>query len=206
MPAMILRPFCLALVLAATLAWPVHALPRCAEEADSAACVWGRVEAVEGGALTVRGLPVTLAGIHAPSRRDVCASRSTGRTFDCARPARKRMTELTAKGVTCDIVDVAGGALIGQCRVAEGDLALLLVQSGVVRGRDPIYEEANAAARTAHKGLWDPDVLAPRDWQAGRGKGRGRERDEEPPPSDAAAQPSTPPPAGETKGTAPKPN
>ncbi|MGE5548112.1 MAG: thermonuclease family protein [Solirubrobacterales bacterium] len=153
-----------------TVAAPAGAGPaRCAEDGDGGACVWGRAEAFDGGALQVRGLKVHLLGIAAPSRKDLCADKAKREEFDCARPARKRMGELVAKGVACDILDVGGDRLLGRCRVADGDLGRLLVASGVARAvKDGPYDPDQAAAVTAHRGLWHPDMVVPKEWEAVR--------------------------------------
>lgn len=142
---------------------------RCLDESEGGACVWGKVEGFDGGAIQVRGLHVALAGVSVPARRDLCASRASKEEFDCARPARRRMAELVAKGAACEIVDVASGQLWGRCRVAEGDLGRLLVQAGAARAaKDGPYEEAQKQAVLARKGLWAADMVLPRDWEAAR--------------------------------------
>lgn len=160
------------LLLAATLAPSAQAGPlRCPEDADGGACVWGRAEGFEAGAVQVRGLRVQLMGIATPSHRDLCANKTAKDEFDCARLARKRMAELVAKGVACDVMDVAGDTLYGRCRVAEGDLARLLVASGVARAaKDGPYEPDQAAALVARKGLWAAEIIPPKEWETARRK------------------------------------
>ena len=145
--------------------------PRCAEDGEGGACVWGKAEGFDAGGLQVRGLHIALAGITAPGRKDLCGAKSTKDEFDCARPARKRMGELLAKGVACEIVDVASGLLWGRCRVAEGDLGRLLVSNGLARAaKDGPYAEAQKQAVAAKRGLWAADMVLPRDWEAARRK------------------------------------
>lgn len=147
----------------------VQAAPlRCAEEDGGGACVWGRAEGFEADAVQVRGLRVQLMGITAPAHRDLCTNRTSKDEFACARPARKRMAELVAKGVACELFDVAGDTLYGRCKGADGgDLARALVASGVVRAaKDGPYEADQAAALAAHKGLWGLDILPPKDWES----------------------------------------
>ncbi len=144
---------------------------RCSEDPDGGACVWGKVEGFDGSSLQIRGLTIALAGIVAPSRKDICANRSTKEEFDCARPARKRMADLVTKGATCDIVDVDSDQLWGRCRTAEGDMARLLIQAGVARAsRDGLFEEHQKQAIQARKGLWAAEIILPRDWEAARRK------------------------------------
>lgn len=149
---------------------------RCSDDGDGGACVWGRAEGFEAGAVQVRGLRLHLVGITAPSPRDLCAAKGE---FSCDKPARKRMGELLAKGVACDILDVGGDTLYGRCRVAEGDLGRLMVQSGHVRaGRDGPYDADQAAAIRDKKGLWASEITLPRDWEAVRRRqDRGGDKD-----------------------------
>lgn len=169
-----------AIALALTLllvSLPALAGPlRCPEDAEGGACVWGRVEGYDAESLQVRGLHVALAGIAAPGRKDLCAAKSTKEEFDCARPARKRMGELTAKGVACEVVDVASGRLWGRCKVAEGDLGRLLVTAGLARAaKDGPYAEAQRQAVQAKRGLWAADMVLPRDWETARRKAEDEE-------------------------------
>lgn len=161
-------PLVLCLLTGPALAAPI----RCSDDGEGGACVWGKAEGYDGASVQVRGLTVHLAGIAVPNRRDLCQNRATKAGFDCARPARKRMGELLAKGVACDIFDVAGDKLWGRCTVAEGDLAQALVASGVARAaKDGPYDADQAAAMTAKKGLWAADLTIPRDWDVLRRKG-----------------------------------
>ena len=148
-----------------------QAAPRCADDGEGGACVWGRVEGFDGGSVQLRGLKVVLAGITAPSYRDFCGNRNSKEEFDCGRPARKRMADLVAKGVACEIVEVSGAQLWGRCRGVDGDLGRLLVQSGVVRAaKDGPYAEAQKQAVAAKKGLWAADTILPKDWETARRK------------------------------------
>ncbi|KIL99330.1 hypothetical protein CCC_03548 [Paramagnetospirillum magnetotacticum MS-1] len=150
---------------------PAAAPLRCAEDAEGGACVWGRVEGFDAGAVQVRGLHVALAGITAPGRKDLCGAKSSKDEFDCARPARKRMGELVAKGVACEILDVASGQVWGRCKVADGDLGRLMVSAGLARAaKDGPYAEAQKQAVTAKRGLWAADMVLPRDWENARRK------------------------------------
>lgn len=145
--------------------------PRCFEDSDGGACVWGKVEGFDGGAVQIRGLHIALAGLTAPARKDLCANRTTKEEFDCARPTRKRMAELAAKGLACDILDVGSGQLWGRCRAAEGDLGRLLVQAGLARAaKDGPYADAQKQAVQARRGLWAADMVLPRDWESARRK------------------------------------
>ncbi|MGE5514986.1 MAG: thermonuclease family protein [Bacteroidota bacterium] len=146
----------------------VHAAPlRCAEDGDGGACVWGRAEGFEADAIQVRGLRVQLMGIAAPGPRDLCGNKTAKDEFPCARPARKRMAELVAKGVACELYDVTGDTLYGRCKGVDGDIARQMVAAGVARAvKDGPYEADQAAALAAHKGLWALDVAPPKDWEA----------------------------------------
>jgi endonuclease YncB( thermonuclease family) len=166
------------LSVSAQAAPPTPSLPRCAEDGEGGACVWGKVEGFDAGAVQIRGLHVTLAGITVPTRKDLCASKSAKEEFDCARPVRKRMAELVAKGVACEILDVGSGQLWGRCRSAEGDLGRLLVQAGLARAaKDGPYEEAQKQAVLGKKGLWSADMVLPRDWETARRKTEDKAED-----------------------------
>lgn len=168
-----MRAYIPAILACLTLSAPAAAGPiRCSDDGEGGACVWGKAEGFDGGALQVRGLKIHLLGITAPTRKELCGTRSGRDDFDCGRPTRKRMAELLAKGVACDILDVTADRLHGRCRVADGDLGRLLVAAGVARAaKDGPYEGEQAAALAAHKGLWAQDVVLPRDWENVRKKG-----------------------------------
>ncbi|CDL01081.1 exported protein of unknown function [Magnetospirillum gryphiswaldense MSR-1 v2] len=101
-----MRVYKLILPALVLLALPAHAAPiRCGDDGEGGACVWGRVEGYDGGSVQIRGLTVHVAGIVVPPRRDLCQNKTTKSTFDCAKPARKRMGELLSKGVACDILE-----------------------------------------------------------------------------------------------------
>lgn len=157
------------LLLAPALAAPALAQtapPRCAESDGGGACVWGRAEGVEAGAIQVRGLRIQLMGIAAPSSRDLCGGKAAKDDFACAAPARKRMAELVAKGVACEVHGVAGDTLYGRCKGGDGDLARQLVAAGLVRAaKDGPYDGDQAAALAARKGLWAADVILPKEWE-----------------------------------------
>lgn len=167
-----MQPLLALSILVALAGTAAQAAPvRCGDDGEGGACVWGRAEGYDGATLQVRGLRVTLLGVTVPSRRDLCAHKGKD-AFDCGRPARKRMGELVAKGVACDILDVGGDRLLGRCRVAEGDLGRLLVAAGAARAaKDGPYEPDQAAAIAGQRGLWHPDTVLPRDWDAIRRKG-----------------------------------
>ncbi|MBC7952392.1 MAG: thermonuclease family protein [Rhodospirillaceae bacterium] len=158
------------LFLTAALAPAAGAAPlRCPEDAEGGACVWGRAEGFEASAVQVRGLRIQLLGVQAPSPRDLCTNKTAKTEFACGRPANKRMGELLAKGVACDIMDVTGDTLYGRCRVAEGDLARMLVTAGLLRAtKDGAYEPEQVAAMAGRKGLWAADIIPPKDWEAAR--------------------------------------
>lgn len=145
---------------------------RCGDDGEGGgACVWGRAEGFDADSVQVRGLRVQLLGVAAPGPRDLCGERAGKGEFACVRPARKRMAELVAKGVACDVFDVAGGTLYGRCKGADGDLARHLVAAGVVRAaKDGPYEAEQAAALAAGKGLWAADIQPPKDWETVRRK------------------------------------
>ncbi|WP_245651034.1 thermonuclease family protein [Paramagnetospirillum marisnigri] len=145
--------------------------PKCPEDGEGGACVWGKVEGFDGGSVQLRGLHVALVGVTAPARKDLCASKAAKEEFDCARPARKRMAEMVAKGVACEIVDAASGFLWGRCRNSDGDLGRQLIQAGLARAaKDGPYADAQKQAVQGKKGLWAADMILPRDWEAARRK------------------------------------
>ncbi|WP_291723616.1 nuclease [Magnetospirillum sp. 64-120] len=145
---------------------------RCSDDGEGGACVWGRVEGYDGSSVQIRGLTIQLAGIVVPPRRDLCQDKAAKTSFDCAKPARKRMGELLSKGVACDILDVAGGVIWGRCTVADGDLGAALVVSGVAKAaKDSPYDTEQAAALAAKKGLWAAGTVIPKDWENIRKKG-----------------------------------
>jgi len=157
---------------AASLPAPAPApppLPRCAEDSDGAACVWGRAEGFDAGSVQLHGLSIELVGITVPGHKDLCGSKSTREEFDCARPTRKKMAELIRGGLACEIFDVSGGQLWGRCHTPDGDLGRLLILAGLARAaKDGPYEEPQLQAINAKRGLWANDIILPRDWDAAK--------------------------------------
>ncbi|WP_173979261.1 thermonuclease family protein [Magnetospirillum sp. UT-4] len=168
-----MRAIRLALPVLMLLALPAWGGPvRCSDDGEGGACVWGRAEAFDSGRIQLRGLSLQLMGVAVPAHKELCQAKGGQDIFDCARPARKRMAEWLAKGVACDIIEVAGDRLLGRCRVAAGDLGRLLVAEGLARAaKDGPFDADQAAALAARKGLWSGDVALPRDWETARKKG-----------------------------------
>jgi endonuclease YncB( thermonuclease family) len=167
-----MRASILTLATLVLLSLSAHAAPiRCGDDGEGGACVWGKVEGYDAASVQIRGLTLQIAGITVPHRRDLCQNKMAKTTFDCAKPARKRMGELLAKGIACDIIDVAGDKLIARCAVAEGDLGQALVASGVARAdRTGPYDSDQATALSGKKGLWAADMIIPKDWDVIRKK------------------------------------
>ncbi len=163
----LLSSLCLALAL-------VAGPPGTAARAE----VTGPPRVIDGEPLEVQGVVIRLTGIDAPELGQVC--RIGSRAYDCGNIARTALLDLTA-GVTvrCELAPVSPGGSpegndadgrIGRCSADGYDLSEGMAYTGWalalrrVSERYVVYEEQ---ARSAGRGLWKGQFVAPWDWRDG---------------------------------------
>ncbi len=127
----------------------------------------GRAEAVDGDTLDIAGTHIRLAGIDAPELRQTCERE--GRPWRCGEAARTALAEALAGGpVSCraEKRDKYRRPL-GFCTVGGTDLAALMVRKGLaVAYLSKAYQNEEAEARAAGRGLWAGTFQRPADYRA----------------------------------------
>lgn len=108
---------------------------------------------------------VKLVGIDAPDQGQICIS-GFGRHFDCHRAAMIFLEAVTKdREVNCRIVGrEIGGLPLGQCFVANQDLAAGMVRAGwawAYRSLGHDYTGQEARAQSARSGVWSGRAEAP---------------------------------------------
>ncbi|WP_048648716.1 thermonuclease family protein [Nitratireductor soli] len=134
----------------------------------------GAVTVHDGDTITLSGERIRLKGLDAPEYTQTCSRQ--GVTYACGRQARDMLRRLASNGpVTCqgherDRYD----RLLAVCSVNGTDVGRALVEAGwAVAYGD--YDDVEAEARRARKGMWDGAFDAPRDWRAQHGETAGAE-------------------------------
>ena len=137
--------------------------------AAGAADLVGPARVIDGDTLEVAGDRVRLWGIDAPEGRQTC-------TFDGAAVEvgglATRLLEglLAGESVRCIQVDIDRyGRVVARCAVEENDLGSMMVNAGWARDyvqySNGFYQVEETAARSAGRGLWRGECLAPWEWR-----------------------------------------
>lgn len=131
----------------------------------------GLAVAVTGDTLRVDGTLVRIQGIEAPAPAQPCY-RDNRRRWNCASSARAGLDAIVrGRKVTCTSSGQDDeGRTLASCLVDDGkDIATQLVQSGLVFAADASFFDplrtAESDARTAKRGIWQGEVMRPRDWR-----------------------------------------
>lgn len=126
--------------------------------------VRGAARVADGDSLAIGGGRIRLKGIDAPELAQTC--RRGGEEWPCGRNARDRLAQLAAgRTVSCEGKGHDRyGRLLARCAVDGLDLGRAMVEEGwaVAFGG---YEAAEAAARSAGRGLWSGSFERPQDWR-----------------------------------------
>ena len=149
---------CLALS-AATVAWPAQAQ------------LAGRVSVIDGDSLRMSALQVRLHGIDAPESAQTCVA--AGRRWPCGTQASRALRRrIAGRTVSCEPKEQdRHGRIVAVCRVRGQDLGAWMVAQGWAlayrhHSRDYVSEER--AARSARRGIWRGEFVAPWDWRRDR--------------------------------------
>ena len=124
-----------------------------------------------GDTITISGMKVRLNGIDTPERSQTCRKASV--TWECGFEITKILRGwLDTKEVRClgDTND-RYGRLTADCFVDGYNLNARLVYEGLVlayRKYSKKYIPEEDKARTAQRGLWAGEFVAPWDWRRGK--------------------------------------
>ena len=125
----------------------------------------GPAKVIDGDTIAIGERTFDLADIDAPEIGQMCADGS--RLLDCGLVAITQLMDLTAgTDVTCEAVSGGARCHAGGYELSEGMIYTgWAVESPVSGGR---FNELLSAARTAGRGLWRLEFIAPWDWRTGQ--------------------------------------
>lgn len=129
----------------------------------------GKAKVIDGDSLMLEGSEIRLHGIDAPEGRQICTD-ANGSPYRCGRSAARALRRLVAgKEVTCQVETLDRyGRSVSVCMAGSVNLNLEMVRSGwavAYRSHSLTYADAEDAARTARKGLWQGLFDRPGDWR-----------------------------------------
>ena len=113
----------------------------------------GYARAVSGNTVLVDGHKLTLTGVISPDPDQSCFQGPT--SWRCGEAARQAMDNLTSRGkfiCTVGSSDAAGSS--GTCKLGLDDVALAMVETGMVKSGMEQYRQALERARADRRGLW----------------------------------------------------
>ncbi len=128
----------------------------------------GQARVVDGDTLEIGRTKIRLFGIDAPERSQTCEAR--GRDYPCGRRAQDALTALIAGAeVACTKQDEDRyGRIVGVCFAGGRDLNGALVEAGwalAYREYSRSYEDEEATARQAKRGLWQGRFETPAEYR-----------------------------------------
>ena len=137
---------------------------------NSGADLSGRSRVIDGDTLDVGGARVRLYGIDAPESAQRC--RSGGRTWSCGREAARALARrIGSRPVACKERDRDRfGRMVAVCWVGGEDVNAWMAARGwafAYRKYSMSYVGEETAAKTAKRGIWRGDVVAPWEWRRG---------------------------------------
>lgn len=124
----------------------------------------GSAVVIDGDSLRVGGVEIRLQGIDAPEYRQTCEA--DGRTYACGVASRAALAGLVeGKTVTCRPRGTDRyRRMLARCTVDGRDIGEALVGQGAALASGD-YEQAEAQARAARRGLWSGSFERPRHWR-----------------------------------------
>ena len=133
--------------------------------------VSGRARVIDGDSIVVDGTEVRLHGIDAPESRQTCLS--DGKRWPCGKRATQALASLLAgHPVDCSERDIDRyGRVVATCRRGNVQVNDWLVANGwalAYRRHSQAYVAAESAAKTARRGIWRGEFVAPWAWRDGK--------------------------------------
>lgn len=131
--------------------------------------ITGRASAVSGDLVRVNGMLLRLAGVEAPEADQPCL-KPNGRRWSCSASARSALDRLVRSAtVTCvpNGHDDAGRQL-ATCKARGSDIGAELVRRGHVFAASGLFARYGGdeeEARAAGVGIWQGDVVRPKEWR-----------------------------------------
>ena len=131
----------------------------------------GSATVTDGDTLTVAGQRIRLFGIDAPESKQICVA--GGQRWRCGRFATRALREhIASRPVVCTERDRDHyGRIVAVCRAGGGDINAWMVSQGFAlayRKYSRAYVAEERAAKTARRGMWRGDFVAPWDWRRGK--------------------------------------
>ncbi len=151
---------CLLAFVFVTVLWPVISL----------ADISGAASVIDGDTIEIHGQRIRLHGIDAPESGQVCLA--DGEEYPCGQKAALALAEkIGRKPVTCEERDIDRyGRIVAVCCLGGDDLNEWLVSEGwalAYRRYSQDYVDEEHEARTARRGIWRGEFVAPWDWRRG---------------------------------------
>ena len=144
--------------------------------ASPAADLSGRARVLDGDSILVGRVEVRLYGLDAPEAKQTCVL--DGVRWPCGRQATQRLRELIeGRVVECFERDRDHyGRVVAVCRHDGASVNAWLVANGwamAYRRHALTYVDAESTAKSARRGIWRGDFVAPWDWRQAETARRG---------------------------------
>lgn len=141
---------------------------------ENAATIIGRATVIDGDTIRIRDTSIRLFGIDALEEGQKCVA--AGKRRRCAQKSALALAgKIGRRNVVCHKCDRDRyGRIVGVCRSGRTNLNAWLVRQGwalAYRRYSLAYVDAENAARTARRGIWQTRFIKP--WEARRGKRLG---------------------------------
>lgn len=125
----------------------------------------GPFHVVDGDTLTIGGLRMRLRGLDAPEMKQRCGTGESA--WACGISARRALQAMAGADAVCAAhgTDKYRRRLV-RCTVAGRDVGAALVRDGFAVAYGD-YEQEEAEARGARRGIWSGPFERPQDWRKG---------------------------------------